>query len=181
MMKRILTGLLCAALLLSGLAAAENVVETLPTTAPMPKPEAENNEYGFTDLSVYYADMEDCWNYQMPGFSATEIERLPEAQRRWDEGARPESSILNLMENVKLSLVELPMEQYEGESWFLLLPYSELTDEELLQVVDAYGQLGIRFDASMVNWHNCMRGGGCENGLRSLTDEEEERYMFPFR
>ena len=176
MMKRILTGLLCAALLLSGLAAAENVVETLPTTAPMPKPEAENNEYGFTDLSVYYADMEDCWNYQMPGFSATEIERLPEAQRRWDEGARPESSILNLMENVKLSLVELPMEQYEGESWFLLLPYSELTDEELLQVVDAYGQLGIRFDASMVNWHNCMRGGGCENGLRALTDEEEERY-----
>ena len=129
MMKRILTGLLCAALLLSGLAAAENVVETLPTTAPMPKPEAENNEYGFTDLSVYYADMEDCWNYQMPGFSATEIERLPEAQRRWDEGARPESSML-----------------------------------------------GIRFDASMVNWHNCMRGGGCENGLRSLTDEEEERY-----
>ena len=44
MIKRILTGMLCAALLLSGFAAAENVVETLPTTAPMPKPEIEKNE-----------------------------------------------------------------------------------------------------------------------------------------
>lgn len=176
MIKKILTGLLCAALLLSGLATAENVVETLPTTAPMPKPEIEKNEYGFTDLSVFYEGMEDCWNYQMPGFSKTETERLPEAQRRWDEGARPESSILNLTEHVKLSLVELPKEQYEGESWFLLLPYSELTDEELLQVVDAFGQMGIRIDAPMVNWHNCMRGGGCEAGLRSLTEEEEDRF-----
>ena len=176
MIRRILTGLLCAALLLSGFAAAENVVETLPTTAPMPKPEIEKNEYGFTDLSVFYEGMEDCWNYQMPGFSKTETERLPETQRHWDEGARPESSILNLTEHVKLSLVELPKEQYEGESWFLLLPYSELTDEELLQVVDAFGQLGIRIDASMVNWHNCMRGGGCEVGLRSLTEEEENRF-----
>lgn len=176
MIKRILTGMLCAALLLSGFAAAENVVETLPTTAPMPKPEIEKNEYGFTDLSVFYEGMEDCWNYQMPGFSKTETERLPEAQRRWDEGARPESSILNLTEHVKLSLVELPKDQYEGESWFLLLPYSELTDEELLQVVDAFGQMGIRIDASMVNWHNCMRGGGCEESLRALTEEENERY-----
>lgn len=171
MIKRGLALLLCAFLLLSG-ATAENAVEILPTAPPMPALTHEENPYAFEDLSAYYQDE---WEYQTPAFTASEKERLSDAQKRYDAGDRPQSSILNLMENVVLSLIELPAQQYEGESWFLILPNRELTDEELLQVVDAYQQLGISLDPSCVNWHNAIRGGAASK-LRGYTEEEAERY-----
>ena len=173
MRKACISFILCAVLLMPLIAVAENVVEILPTAAPMPKLVTEENPYAFTDLSVYFETYD--WEYQTPSLTASEKERLPEAQRRWDDGERPESSVLNLTDNVKLSLVQLPMEQYEGESWFLFLPNRDLTDEEMLQLVDAFEQLDIRFAADMVTWHNCMRGGYVET-LRSFTGDERERY-----
>lgn len=154
-------------------ATAENTVEILPTAAPMPDLVLKNNPYAFMDLSAYY---EGEWEYQTPALTASEKDRFSEAQRRWDERERPESSILNLTENVQVALIQLPAEQYEGESWFLLLPNREMTDTELLQLADAYGQLGIIFDPGMVSWHNCMRGGGIEYARRSFQEEESERY-----
>lgn len=173
MIKRGLVFILCMVLLLPGMAAAENTVEILPTTPPMPDLVLEENPYAFYDLSAYY---EGEYEYYIPSLTASEQERLPEAQRRWDNGERPESSILDLRENVHVALIQMPPEQYEGESWFLLLPARELTDPELLQVVDAFEQLGISFSADMVSWHNTLRGGSIEHALRSLRDDERERY-----
>ena len=73
------------------------------------------------------------------------------------------------------ALTKEPPEQYEGEPCFLLLPNRDLTDEELLQVVDAYGQLGLTLDPNTLSWHNCMRGGGIEVGIRSFRGDENER------
>lgn len=171
-MRRRLT-LILSMVLLFAVAAAENTVEILPTAAPMPDPVLENNPYAFEDLSAYY---EGEWEYQTPALTTSEKKRFPDAQRRWDEGERPEKSILNLTENVQVALIQLPADQYEGESWFLILPNREMTDTELLQLADAYGQLGVVFDPSMVSWHNCMRGGGIEHALRTLREEERERY-----
>ena len=165
--------LVLSMMLLFTAAAAENTVEILPTAAPMPDLVLENNPYAFEDLSAYY---EGEWEYQTPALTALEKERFSDAQGRWDEGERPGSSILNLTENVQVALIQLPAEQYEGESWFLILPNREMTDTELLQLADAYGQLGIIFDPGMVSWHNCMRGGGIEHALRSFREEESERY-----
>ncbi len=165
----------CAALLLPLAAAAENAVEALPTTAPMTEPVVETNEYAFTDLTAYYEDAyEDENGTQKPALTPDEKNRLTEARQRWDAGERPESSILDLMENISLSLVRLPAEQYEGRSWFLFLPYRKMTDGELLQVVDAFEQLGIRFDPEMLNGFNCMRGGGNES-VRGYRGDEWER------
>lgn len=173
MIRKICTLALCAVMVLPALATAENTVEILPTTPPMPRPVVEANPYGADDLTAYYEDYGD--EYALPALTASERERLPEIQRRWESGERPESSILNLTERVHVSLIQLPPEQYEGEPCFLLLPNRDLTDEELLQVVDAYGQLGITLDPDALSWHNCMRGGGIEVGIRSFRDDERAR------
>ena len=173
MIRKICTLALCAVMVLPVLAMAENTVEILPTTPPMPRPEVETNPYGADDLTAYYEDYGD--EYALPSLTASERERLPEIQRRWESGERPESSILNLTEQVHVSLIQLPPEQYEGEPCFLLLPNRDLTDEELLQVVDAYGQLGLTLDPDALSWHNCMRGGGIEVGVRSFRGDEDER------
>ena len=91
--------LVLSMMLLFTAAAAENTVEILPTAAPMPDLVLENNPYAFEDLSAYY---EGEWEYQTPALTALEKERFSDAQRRWDEGERPGSSILNLTENVVL-------------------------------------------------------------------------------
>ena len=171
---RRLTALLCAALLLPLAALAENTVEILPTAAPMPKLEQEEHAsfyYGFEDLSARYRGE---WEYQSPALTRGEIMGIWEAEDRWENGERPGKSILNLTENVHVALIQLPEDQYEGESWFLLLPNRELTDEELLQVVDAYRQIGVKIKEGMITWHNCMRGG--QENLRSLKKEEQDRY-----
>ncbi len=103
--------LVLSMMLLFTAAAAENTVELLPTAAPMPDLVLENNPYAFEDLSAYY---EGEWEYQTPALTASERDRFSEAQRRWDEGERPESSVLNLTENVQVALIQLPAEQYEG-------------------------------------------------------------------
>ena len=171
MIKRIFILALCM-MTLFAVSNAENSVEILPTAAPMPGLVPEENPYAFEDLSAYY---EDEWEYQTPALTKTETERLPDIQKRWNEGMRPEKSILNLTENVCVALIQLPPDQYEGESWFLILPTREMTDEELLEVTDAYEQLGIKFSPDMVSWHNCMRGGGIGHALRSMRDDERER------
>ena len=173
MIRKICTLALCAVMVLPVLAMAENTVEILPTTPPMPRPVVEANPYAADDLTAYYEDYGD--EYALPALTVSERERLPEIQRRWESGERPESSILNLTERVHVSVIQLPPEQYEGEPCFLLLPNRDLTDEELLQVVDAYGQLGITLDPDALSWHNCMRGGGIEVGIRSFRDDERER------
>lgn len=173
MIRKICTLALCVVMALPLLAAAENTVEILPTTPPMPRLVVETNPYGADDLTAYYEDYGD--EYALPALTASERERLPEIQRRWESGERPESSILNKTEQVHVSVIQLPPEQYEGEPCFLLLPNRDLTDEELLQVVDAYGQLGLTLDPDALSWRNCMRGGGIEVGVRSFRDDERER------
>ena len=171
---RRLTALLCAALLLPLGAFAENTVEILPTAAPMPKLEQEEKTasyYGFEDLSARYMDE---WEYQTPALTQGEIIGLWKAEERWESGERPEKSILDLTEDVQVALIRLPEDQYEGEGWFLLLPNRDLTDEELLQIVDAYRQIGVEIKEGMISWHNCMRGG--QESMRSLKEEERERY-----
>ena len=83
--RTFLAAALCLALLPT-IAAAENTVEALPTTAPMTEPAADVNEYAFDDLDPYYEDMDES---QLPAFTENEKARFAEAQRRWDAGERP--------------------------------------------------------------------------------------------
>lgn len=162
---------LCA-VLLPLTAAAENVVEILPTSAPLPAPVIESSIYAFEDLDPYYQYYDE---YMTPALTQEEAVRLSDAQSRLDNGELPETSILNKTEDVRVSLILLPADQYEGENWYLILPGRRLANTELLQIVDAFQSIGIRLSPDMLSWRNCMRGGGIP-GTRDLCGDEWERY-----
>ncbi|MBR0406645.1 MAG: hypothetical protein IJI53_01265 [Clostridia bacterium] len=182
-MKRLLALGLSLALLVPGMALAENTVEILPTTPPAPVIVLpEENPYAFADLEPYFQEAiaqgyttDGKFNYELTHFSPEELEKLPEIQAKYDAGERPAESILNKTEDVHAALITLPPEQYEGESWFLILPNRCMTEEELLQVVDAFAQLGQPLNPDALTWHNCMRMPTEETPLRGYAGDEVER------
>lgn len=183
-MKRMLAFGLGLALLLPMLAAAENTVEILPTTPPAPVIVVTENPYAFENLEPYFQEAiaqgyttDGKFNYELTRLSPEELEKLPEIQAKYDAGERPAESIFNKTEDVHAALITLPPEQYEGESWFLILPNRCMTDEELLQVVDAFAQLGQPLDPDALTWHNCMRMPVDETPTRGFTDDERERWQ----
>lgn len=148
----------------------ENQVVALPTSAPIPRLTFEDagKEYGFGDREAYYAG-------QTVGLTAEEAARVPAIQLRYNTGERAAKSVLNQVDNVVLGVYDLPAEQYEGESVFTILPDRALTDEELLQLIDAFETLGHTFDPAALTWRNCMRGGSVES-TRGYTAEEADRF-----
>ena len=183
-MKRMLAFGLMLALAAPGMAPAENTVEILPTTPPAPVIEIKENPYAFHDLEPLFQSIREqgyttdgSFNYELTELSPSELERLPAIEAKYASGERPAESVLNKAEDVHVSLITLPPEQYEGESWFLFLPNRCMTDEELLQVVDAFAQIGEKLSAVTLTWHNCMRMPIDETLTRSFSDEERERYI----
>ena len=172
--KRLIAAL--CAILLPLAAAAESAVEILPTTPPMPDPVPGKNEYSFEDLDPYYEPYSPHLPYMLPEMSASEKLRFADIRRRAEDGEKPDSSVLNKMEGVTVSLIQLPRDQYEGEDWYLILPCREMTDSELLQVAGAFLEAGIRFDPDLLNWRNCMRGGAITE-TRDWKGDERERFF----
>lgn len=170
----ILAAIMLPVTALAGGTIEENTAVALPTLEPAPQIHIveTDSEYKI-DLEAYYA--EDGWGYQTPALTETEKERLAAVQAEYDSGVRPSKSVLNTLENVELGVYDLPADQYQGESVFVILPNRELTDDELLMIVDAYAALGRAFDPEQISWRNCMRGGSIEC-TRSLAGDERERY-----
>ncbi len=81
-----------------------------------------------------------------------------------------ENGILALPGDMALFLVD-PAD-YDGETWYLMLPARELTEMELLAVFDVFDLLGQSFDPGSVNIRNCCRGLSYN---RALRPEEAER------
>lgn len=66
-------------------------------------------------------------------------------------------------------------DDYDGETVYVLLPGTCLTDEQLLSIIAAFDELGLTFDPDALNYRNCARGGGIET-TRFPSSEERERY-----
>ena len=162
--------LLCAAMLALPAAHAETQVTVLPTLAPDVTIAVQTDEYA-VDLSGYYASDTD--TYQYPSLTDEEKARVPDLLARYANGERPAQSVLNKEDNVSVGVYPLIAEDYQGEPVFVLIPCRDLTDEELLELIDGYAQLGLTFDADGLNWRNCMRGGGIESNRGYAGDEPE--------
>lgn len=84
-------------------------------------------------------------------------------------------SVLNKEKDVEVGVYSLIPEDYQGERVFVLLPIHEMTDEELLQLIDGYARLGLRFEADSLGWRNCARGGGLDATRYYMGDEQERK------
>ena len=168
--------LLCAAMLALPAARAESNVTVMPTLAPDVTIAVQTDEYAI-DLSGYYGNDAEGTNggmYQSPSLTDAEKARVPALLARYANGERPAQSALDKTENVSVGVYPLIAEEYQGEPVFVLIPCRELTDEELLELIDGCAQLGLTFDAEGLSWRNCMRGGGIENN-RTFAGDEGER------
>ena len=177
-MKKILILLFTFTLIFkTGLAVEENVVLELPTTQPVGiiNKTAEESEYSPDSIGAYYGEfISNGDNMQWPKLTEDELARVNAIQTLWDEGKRPAESILNLTENVVLGVYELRPEDYDGETVFLILPVTVLSDDQILQIIDAYAQLGKKFEPALLSYRNCARGGGIEV-TRFYSGDERER------
>ncbi len=173
-------------------ASAENVVVPLPTAEPQVQIHVTQTDEYTIDLESYFnGDMEgnpvaqydadgNCvgsvnWE-QYPSLNKAERARVPDLLARYANGERPQANVLDKTENVVVAVYALDPAQYQGENVFVLIPGRELTDEELLEIIDGYAQLGLTFDADGFSWRNCMRGGGIEC-TRGWAGDESERYQ----
>ena len=162
----------------AGAAAQENTVVALPTVAPLSVVEiADVVGYTAASLKEYYdaasygLDGED---YQAPRMTAEERERAKALLSAYQAGKRPAENVLNKLENVVVGVYTLNPEDYGGETLFTLLPVDPLTDEQILEVIDAFAQSGQTFDPDALSYTNCARGGGIET-TRFFQEEENNR------
>lgn len=159
-------------------ALAENTVVALPSAAPLPRIAVAVDEYAI-DYEAYYADGTagegySGWAYQSPGLTEQEQRRAAALKQAYAGGARAQESVLNRTQNVAVGVYQLPARQYQGEAVYVILPARDLTDDELLAVIDAYAAMDMEFDPAGLSWRNCMRGGGVETS-RPMAQEERTR------
>ncbi len=138
-------------------------------------PEWENDET-WTESHTYDGEMyEDV--HQNPRMTAGESKRALRLLEEYKAGriAYTGESVLEKMENVVVGVYALDPSEYDGETVFTILPGPQMTDEQLLAVIDAFAQLGLDFDPAKLGARNCMRGGGIES-TRFFVEEERARY-----
>jgi hypothetical protein len=176
-MKKWFLMLLVLALPVTGAAAQENEVVVLPTVAPITQVAvSQTTDYSSDSLAEYYASMSvEGEDYQAPRMTAEENSRAKELLTAYAAGARPAHGVLNKLDNVVVGVYTLNPEDYGGETLYVLLPVNPLTDEEILEVIDAFAQCGQTFDPDALSYKNCMRGGGIE-ASRFLQEEERDRF-----
>lgn len=176
MKVKILLLTLLLALPLVGIAVQENAVIPLPTVAPeLPVRRQSGSEYSVENMAGYFGLEETGgYPYQTPSLTETEKRRAVDLLREYDAGVRPRGTILGVTENVRVGVYALNPEDYEGQAVYVLLPMREMSDDEILMIIDAYAQLSLRFDPDTLSFRNCARGGSIETS-RFLTDEERER------
>ena len=138
-------------------------------------PEWENDEEwkeSHTNDGEMYEDV-----YQNPRMTAGESKRALRllAQYKAGEIAYTGENVLEKMENVVVGVYALDPSEYDGETVLTILPGPQMTDEQLLAVIDAHAQLGLEFDPEKLSYRNCARGGGIES-TRFFADEERARY-----
>jgi hypothetical protein len=176
-MKKWFLILLLAALPAAGATAQENEVVPLPAVSPLETVEVSAAaDYSTASLEEYYRanfymDRED---YQAPRMTAEERERAEALLVDYQAGARPTENVLDKLENAVVGVYTLNPGDYEGETLFTLLPVDPLTDEQILEVIDAFAQCGRTFDPEALSYRNCMRGGGIE-ATRFFQEDEQTR------
>ena len=137
---------------------AESVSSYLPVSQEMPERRAEGlpeNEYRLPRLT----DTElDTARYLMtaPGFIHEDYYGYANCETAVTVGVYP-----------------LDPADYDGETFYVILPAYVLDEYEVLSLISAFEELGIPFDPDSLNERNCCRGGG--SATRFLSYEESER------
>ena len=115
--------------------------------------------------------------YKLPRLSDAELERMQDllTLSKNAEGILVGiRSCANLTENVQLGVYPLDPDDFDGETFYVILPDSMLSDEQMLSLIAGFKQLGIPFNPESLNERNCTRKT-IRGATRGLSIEEQER------
>ncbi|MBQ3232948.1 MAG: hypothetical protein IJA93_08285 [Clostridia bacterium] len=197
-MKKLLALFLMIALSIpSALAVTEGKIEDAPDVDVSITIENAQTGYYLPDASYFESEYDDApeWakskTYVTPAYNEEaemylgtsnpfltpgEIERANILKKDYEAGNRTGDgkSILNKTENVSIAVYTLDPSDFAGEPFYHILPATNLTDEEILSLIDAYALMGHEFRPENLSYKNTMRGGG-EETSRLMMEEEYNR------
>ncbi|MBR3928205.1 MAG: hypothetical protein IKJ65_04290 [Clostridia bacterium] len=160
-------------------------IQTPATGYYLPDPSYFESEYekapDWADSKIYVpaAYIEEAEMYlgtSNPFLTPGEIERAEILKNEYASGAKTGDgeSILNITQDVALAVYTVDPADFGGESFYHILPATNLTDEELLNLIDAYALMGHEFIPENLTYKNTLRGGG-EEMSRHMMEEEYHR------
>lgn len=197
-MRRMKGGLCALALVLtlpaSALAVTEGVVEEAPAVAielgaateAAVLPDAQlydalNDQPPWADSLEYVKPEKDNQGdyapmMRLPQLTAGEAARAEALLKSYEAGERTGDgeSVLGKTGRVTVGVYPLDPGAFDGETAYVILPGTCLRDEDILALIDAFAQLGQRFDPHGLNARNCMRGGYLDES-RPYTQNELTR------
>lgn len=116
--------------------------------------------------------------YNLPRLTEEEAARAARLAAEMKEDGKLSGNVpdcLNRKEDVAVGVYALNPEDFDGETFYVILPDSRLSDDMLRSVIAAFDRLGIPFDPVVLNGRNCIRGTPYGNANRGLSYEESER------
>lgn len=105
---------------------------------------------------------------------ASEIKRLPALIEAYAEGMRPKEKAPTLPGEGCFAIIPLDPKDFSGMTEYYILPETELSDQELLMLIDYGVNIGMPFTQDTLTTKNCMRGNNT-NTNRYLSAGESER------
>lgn len=126
--------------------------------------------------ATYIEEAEMYLGTSNPFLTPGEIERAEILKNEYASGAKTGDgkSILNITQDVALAVYAVNPTDFGGESFYHILPATNLTDEDILNLIDAYALMGHEFRPENLTYKNTLRGGG-EETTRHMMEEESDR------
>lgn len=166
--------------------ASENVVEsapqlTLPAESPEPDRTLSRADAAYLPLKqIIPARGTVSGEEQLffPQLTDAELKRAQELLAATETGQEIPSAgtaPANGSGTASVSVYPLNPDDFDGETFYVILPSCPLDDGMLQSLISSFGRLGIPFDPDALNFRNCSRGVSYGSSTRTLSMEENER------
>ncbi len=173
----------------SALAVTENALESAPevTVTESPADNADSDEFRYeydylpySTLPVSGAEtLPESEQLKQPRLTDAEMEKYREIMAAREAGEKILWVKQNFLspERVEVAGVyPLDPSEYDGETFYVILPDRQMDRSDLQNIMAAFDQLGISFDPESLNVRNCVRVSYLPDfATRALSYEEELR------
>ena len=116
----------------------------------------------------------------LPRLTDAELATVKELLAARTEGQQEEQTGSRYAESEKVfeaGVYRLDPEDFDGNIFYVILPYSQMNRNQLQSLISAFDALGIPFDPESLNSTNCVRGMSLLSNAatRGLTADEQNR------
>ena len=123
------------------------------------------------------ADEVDNTMYYDPFLEPSEYKRAMELVAAVEAGEQSLAGIRcpEYENEVKIGVYPLDPGDFNGETYYVMIPNRKLNDNDLLYLISCFRKLGIPFEPKEWNSRNCMRAFNSSGATRDLSEEESVR------